>query len=137
MDVRNCRKCGKVFNYITGAPICQACRELEEEKFQEVKKFVQDSKTAGINEIVEACGVSHNQVNMWIRQERLVFAEDSPIGINCENCGTMIKTGRFCERCKNELARGINSAARSSKAAEEPLKSVKNTKDNPKMRYLS
>ncbi|MBQ8245883.1 MAG: flagellar protein [Lachnospiraceae bacterium] len=134
MDVRNCRKCGRVFNYISGPPICQACRELEEAKFQEVKKFVQDCKTAGINEIVEACDVSHNQVNMWIRQERLVFAEDSPIGINCEGCGTMIKTGRYCERCKNELARGINSAIRPKAVEPAPVK--KDTRENPRMRYL-
>lgn len=134
MDVRNCRKCGKVFNYISGVPICQACRELEEVKFQEVKKFVQDCKEAGINEIVEQCGVSHNQVNQWIRQERLVFADDSPIGINCESCGTMIKTGRFCEKCKIDLARGISNITK-PKTVEQPLPK-KDTKENPRMRYL-
>lgn len=133
MDVRNCRKCGRVFNYISGAPICQSCREQEEQKFQEVKKFVQDCKTAGINEIVEACDVSHNQVNMWIRQERLVFAEDSPIGINCESCGTMIKTGRFCEKCKYDLARGLNNSITPKKV--EPVVK-KDPKENPRMRYL-
>lgn len=133
MDVRNCRKCGRVFNYISGVAICQACREQEEQKFQEVKKFVQDCKTAGINEIVEACDVSHNQVNMWIRQERLVFAEDSPIGINCESCGTMIKTGRFCEKCKYDLARGINNSIK-PKVAEPVVQ--KDKKENPRMRYL-
>ena len=134
MDVRNCRKCGKVFNYISGVPICQACRELEEVKFQEVKKFVQDSKEAGINEIVATCGVSHAQVNNWIRQERLVFAEDSPIGINCEGCGTMIKTGRFCEKCKIDLARGINNMIKPKVADPAPVR--KDPKDNPRMRYL-
>lgn len=134
MDVRNCRKCGKVFNYISGVPICQACRELEEEKFQEVKKFVQDCKEAGINEIVEQCGVSHTQVNQWIRQERLVFADDSPIGINCEGCGTMIKTGRFCDRCKTDLARGISNITK-PKTIEQPLPK-KDPRDNPRMRYL-
>lgn len=133
MDVRNCRKCGKVFNYITGAPICQACRERDEQEFQQVKQYVQDCKTAGINEIVEHCGVTHSQVNMWIRQERLVFADDSPIGINCENCGAMIKTGRFCERCRNELARGIHNVARSGSV--DTMQPVKNTKDNPRMRF--
>lgn len=133
MDVRNCRKCGRVFNYISGVAICQACREQEEQKFQEVKKFVQDCKTAGINEIVEACDVSHNQVNMWIRQERLVFAEDSPIGINCEGCGCMIKTGRFCEKCKYDLARGINNTIKPK--VQEPIMS-KDKKENPRMRYL-
>ena len=38
MEVRNCRKCGRIFNYVAGMPICPACRERIEEKFQEVKK---------------------------------------------------------------------------------------------------
>ena len=36
-DVRNCRKCGKIFNYIGGVPICPACREKEEEDFQRIR----------------------------------------------------------------------------------------------------
>ena len=27
MNVRNCRKCGKIFNYIAGPFVCPACRE--------------------------------------------------------------------------------------------------------------
>ncbi len=40
MNVRNCRKCGNLFNYVSGPPICMACREKLEEKFQEVKKYI-------------------------------------------------------------------------------------------------
>ena len=34
-DVRNCRKCGKIFNYIGGAPICPACRKRRKRIFRE------------------------------------------------------------------------------------------------------
>lgn len=136
MDVRNCRKCGKVFNYVTGLPICQSCRETEEEKFQEVKKYVWDNKQAGIDEVVEVCGVTRQQITNWIRQERLVFSESSMVGINCESCGTMIRTGRFCEKCKTELARGLsNSIKPAASAAPEP-RARKVDKENPRMRYL-
>ena len=40
MNVKNCRKCGKVFNYIGGMPICPQCREELEKKFDTVKEYI-------------------------------------------------------------------------------------------------
>lgn len=117
MNVKNCRKCGKMFNYIVGEPICPLCREKNEEKFQEVKKFIQDNKKANINEICEACDVDQKQVRQWVREERLVFSEDSPVKINCEGCGAQISTGRFCARCKKD---NVNNFGAASKSAEAP-----------------
>ena len=34
MNVKNCRNCGKLFNYIAGPNICPACKEEIEKKFQ-------------------------------------------------------------------------------------------------------
>lgn len=134
MDVRNCKKCGKVFNYVAGAAICPACREAEENVFQEVKKFVQDHKEAEMNEIVEKCNVTHSQIKNWVRQERLVFAENSPIGIDCEGCGMMIKTGRFCEKCKYDLYHGLSNSISQKKA--EPPAMKKSSSERAKMRFL-
>ena len=46
-----------------------------------------------------------------VREERLVFSDDSPVGLPCESCGVTIKTGRFCDKCKAELATGFRHAA--------------------------
>lgn len=132
MNVRNCRKCGRIFNYVAGPPICPACREEAEAKFQGVKKFVQEHQNVGIPEIARECDVEVNQIQAWIREERLVFAADSPIGIECEGCGAMIKTGRFCDKCKNDIARGFNPQVK-----KEPVQQMKKeTKEAPKMRFL-
>ena len=48
MNVRNCRKCGKLFNHIMGMPVCPACREKLEQKFQEVKKYIRENRMSGI-----------------------------------------------------------------------------------------
>ncbi len=133
MDVRNCRRCGSIYNYVTGVPVCPACREEEEKKFQVVKRYVQDHVQAEISEIIEACDVTHNQIHNWIRQERLVFSENSPIGIDCEGCGVTIKTGRLCEKCKTDLARGLNGSI-SAKQLPESMR--RNRGENPRMRYL-
>ncbi len=45
------QKMRKTFNHIMGAPICPACRERLEEKFQEVKKYIRENRTAGIKDV--------------------------------------------------------------------------------------
>lgn len=55
MNVRNCRKCGRVFNYVVGPVICQQCKEELEKKFQEVKNYVRENPGANIMEASEAC----------------------------------------------------------------------------------
>lgn len=134
MDVRNCRKCGRIFNYVAGMPICQSCREKMEQKFQEVKTYIRDHRGAGIQEVSENCEVETSQIHQWIREERLVLSDDSPIGINCESCGTIIKTGRFCDKCKAEMTNSFKNSIRQPKT---PVQTVpKDNRDNPRMRYL-
>lgn len=128
MEARNCKKCGKIFNYIGGIPICPACKDKAEEQYQTVKKFVQDHKQASMKEIVEQCGVEQKQVQQWIREERLFFTDDSPVKIACELCGATISTGRYCEKCKKETAHTFSGATRSVAPAqtfpEAPKKSA-------------
>ena len=120
MNARNCKKCGKIFNYIAGPPICQACKEAAEVKFQEVKEFVRQNKSASMKEIVANCGVEERQVEQWIREERLVFATDSPIKLFCETCGAPIFTGRYCGKCKNETANSFGAAGRKPETHQAP-----------------
>ena len=112
MNARNCKKCGKLFNYIAGPPICPACKEAAEVKFQEVKEFVRKNKTASMKEISVECGVDERQIEQWIREERLVFSGDSPIKLFCETCGAPIFTGRYCSNCKKDQASSFGAAGR-------------------------
>ena len=71
MNVRNCRKCGRLFNYISGPSWCPACREQMEVKFQEVKEYIRENPGVGIKQVSEACDVEPAQINQWLREERL------------------------------------------------------------------
>ena len=136
MNVRNCKKCGKIFNYISGPAICPRCKEGQEAKFQEVKKFVQENHGADITEVSEACEVEVKQIRQWIREERLQFADDSPIRIPCEGCGAMIQSGRFCEKCKSEVTNELKRVAGRDKPREKPKEAAPAKSDRNKMRYL-
>src|SRR5690554_2545324 len=109
MDVRNCRTCGKLFNYLSGPPICPTCANALDKKFEMVKEYIYDHPRVGIKEVSEECEVSVAQITQWIREERLTFAEDSMIGLDCEGCGVTIRTGRFCKASKDRLAKGFES----------------------------
>ncbi len=135
MDVKNCRKCGRLFNYLAGPFICPSCRDKQEEKFQQVKKYIQQHGRATINEVSEECEVEISQIQAWIRQERLEFTSDSPIGIPCESCGKMIGSGKYCPACKDKMMRNLNSAmGKHGVQVESPIE-VRKAKEN-RMRFL-
>lgn len=110
MEVKTCKRCRKFFNYITGPYICPVCKEKIEQDFQKVKKYIDDNPGADIKEVAEACEVDPQQIRQWIRDERLQFSSDSMVGLNCERCGAMVRTGRFCDKCKTNLTTNLNRA---------------------------
>ena len=134
MDVRTCKYCRRIYNYLSGPNICPGCREKLEEKFQEVKAYIQDNKGVGMHEVSEACDVEVAQIRQWLREERLELTENSAIVLSCESCGAPIRCGRFCEKCKGALVNSMQSVMKSN-APEAPM-IKKKEKDSAKMRFL-
>ena len=133
MDVRNCRGCGRLFNYYTGQPICQSCKDELEKKFEVVKEYLRENPNTPIQIVSDDNEVSVKQIKQWVREERLTFSEDSPIGIECEGCGTTIKTGRFCEECKGKMKNDLKSVMQQNSA---PIENTRVDRDGNRMRYL-
>lgn len=134
MEIVSCKSCGKLFNYLQGPRVCPTCARKLEEKFLEVKKYVREHPSVDIHELSKEMDVSISQINRWVREERLVFSDESPVGIPCENCGATIKTGRFCDRCKSELQNGLRDAAGLNKKPETAARTRQSTSN--KMRFL-
>lgn len=132
MEIRNCRSCGKLFNYIGGVPLCPTCQKELDDKFSTVKEYIYNNPKATIQQISEENEVSISQLKQWVREERLCFSEDSPIGLSCENCGALIRTGRFCPVCKEKMSQQIAGAYGKEKKQER----TNNMNNNPKMRFL-
>ena len=134
MEIVACKSCGRLFNYIQGMRVCPTCVRKMEDKFVKVKKYVRENPHVGIHELSQEMEVSVSQINRWVREERLVFSDDSPVGIPCESCGATIKTGRFCESCKMKLSNGLRSASGLDRKKEPEAKKKRSTSD--KMRFL-
>lgn len=131
MNVQNCRDCGRLFNYLGGPKLCPGCKSKLEDKFQQVRKYIYENKEASITEVSEENDVSVQQIKQWVREERLSFSKDSAVGVECENCGVMIHTGRFCEACKKHLAENLGAIY----SKKEPEVEKKH-KDSARMRFL-
>lgn len=102
MDVRNCKKCRKLFNY-NGDPLCPSCAKEMEDKFFEVREYIYKNPTASMSMVAEENEIPLQQIKKWVRQERLIFSKDSGISIDCESCGKPILTGRFCKECQRKM----------------------------------
>ena len=133
MEVKNCKGCGRLFNYMSGPPLCANCQRKLEEKFQEVKEYLEENPNSSVNQVSEAMDVSVKQIKQWIREERLAFADDSAITLSCEACGAPVRTGRYCEACKTEMTRNFGNMY---KSAATPPSPTKDKRESARMRYL-
>ena len=131
MEVKTCKMCKRLFNYLTGMPICPGCKAKLDEKFVEVKEYVREHPHDGITEVAEATEVSSAQIRRWIREERLSFSEESGVGLDCESCGKVIKSGRLCEECKSKLLGSVNDMYRQDNSIV-----AKKHREAARMRFL-
>lgn len=134
MDVRNCKTCRRLFNYIGGPPLCQKCRDELEDKFQQVKEYINNNPRVPLAMIADDNEVTVTQLKQWVREERLVFTEDSVVAIECENCGATIRTGRYCQKCKDTMANRLTNAFKPPEPKIEPVR--KPIRDGERMRFL-
>ncbi len=132
MDVTNCKGCGRLFNQMGRHKLCPQCLQQLEEKFQEIKKYLEENPNATIDAVSQDNDVSVKQIKQWVREERLTFAEGATVGIECESCGTQIRTGRYCDSCKYKISNNLMSALNGPKTPEPK----KNTHDRDRMRFL-
>lgn len=132
MEVKNCKSCGRLFNYIGGSNLCASCQKKLEDKFQEVRQYLEDNPNSSVNQVAEKMDVSVKQIKQWIREERLSLSQPSADGVTCEHCGVPICSGRFCEKCKVNMQNTFSSAIDKPKTPEIKKKE----RDGNKMRFL-
>ena len=135
-DVRNCRKCGKIFSYMGGTPICQACKQLDEEDFKRVKDYLYKNPGSNMGQISEELEISVEKIKRFLKDGRLeITSDDGNMILECETCGKAIKSGRLCDECERNLAAGFKSTATQMKT--EIDHNVESAKKAIGMRYLN
>lgn len=128
MDVRNCKRCGKIYNY-DGFRICPTCRRDDEQDFQKVKQYIYENPGANISEVSERTEVAPEKIIEFLRQDRLQIVEGGNLILECESCGVSITSGRFCDKCKNDMAKEFGGAIK-------PREIKKQEKESGKFRVM-
>ncbi|MCR5451602.1 MAG: flagellar protein [Lachnospiraceae bacterium] len=138
MDVRTCRRCGRLFNYMFGTNLCAACKNTLEKDYERTRDYIRDNPGASIKEVSDECEVTINQIEQWLRDGRLEFSKASGVNITCENCGKPVKKGRYCEECTNSMLNTLNSMMDKTKKGKEETSAPKDKSKSSsnKMRFL-
>lgn len=135
-DVRNCRKCGKIFNFIGGAPICQVCKQADEEDFQRIKEYLYKNPGSSVTQVSSELEISIEKIKRFLKEGRLeITGDDGNMILECENCGKAIKSGRLCDICERDLAAGFKSAASQIKSELDSISEA--SRKAIGMRYLN
>jgi flagellar operon protein (TIGR03826 family) len=104
MDIRNCKRCGNIYHY-NGTGVCNNCTEQEQKDFALVRDYLFEHPNSPAAEINLATGIELKVISRFLKEGRLKMeGEHGDEGLlTCEKCGESIKSGRFCEKCLQEL----------------------------------
>jgi flagellar operon protein (TIGR03826 family) len=104
-ELANCPKCGRLFVKHSIRDVCEQCYKEEEALFEKVYQFLRkrENRTATMAQVVEATGVSESLITKWIKIGRLQLVHFPNLGYPCESCGTMIRDGQLCPKCRTKL----------------------------------
>ncbi len=131
MDIRNCKRCGKIYNY-DGFNICRNCRRDDEVDFKKVRDYIYEYPGANISEVNAETKVDVDKIITFLKEGRLEIAEGGNLILECEKCGVSIRSGRFCDKCTLELEREFGGVIDSAKSKNEDI-----PKKEAKFRYIN
>lgn len=131
MNIRNCTRCGKIYNYDGFNKVCHNCRQDDENDFQKVKEYLDEFPGATVSQVSEETEVSAKKIIEFLRNGRLEIREGSNLILECEKCGKSIKTGRFCEKCADNIQKELSGVV------EEPKQNkLEKSKESEKIRII-
>ena len=122
MSIKNCTRCGRMFQAEGPGKLCARCMNTDEEDFKVVREYVYDNPSCNIPEVAEQTGVSEEKILKFLRQGKLILKDELSMVLDCERCGKPIKSGRYCDACTAEMQRDLRGAA--TKTAEHIQKSA-------------
>ncbi len=128
-DVINCPSCGNLMVRNKFRDVCESCWKEEEKLFDIVYKFIRirENRAATIPQVVEATGVEEELLLKFIKAGRLKLTQFPNLGYPCDKCGTIIRTGKLCNSCAQELRDALNIHLKEEERKEDLKKREKGT----------
>lgn len=110
-QLSNCPQCGSLYVQNAFRSVCEPCYKKEDQLFQIVHEYIRkrENRTATLMQVVRATGVEESLIHKFIKQGRLKLAHFPNLGYPCDQCGTLIREGRICVECRDELKKELNT----------------------------
>lgn len=105
VDLIDCPSCGAIYVKNKFRDVCDACYKEEEQHYDAVYKFLRkrENRAATIPTVIEETGIDEDLLLKFIRTGRLKVATFPNLGYPCDKCGSLIKKGKLCNDCADEL----------------------------------
>jgi flagellar operon protein (TIGR03826 family) len=109
MNLENCPNCGRLFVKNQFRDICDVCYREEEKEFEKVYAYIRkrENRMAKMQQVVEATGVEERLIIKFIKTGRLQLANFPNLGYPCDRCGSLIRDGKLCSACMQDLNKQI------------------------------
>ena len=128
-EARNCRRCGNVFQYAGGIPLCPECAKKDEEDFNAVREYLYNNPRASMLQIAETLEIPVEKIMRYLREGRLETTSETELKLECQQCGKPIMTGRFCTQCSESLQSSFKTTADTMKTESENSSGKQNNDD--------
>lgn len=132
MELKNCPKCGKMFTYMGTHRVCDNCVKKEEEKYLELKAYINDNPEQNLAQVAKATGVPTRKIMNYIQEGRIILASNNAIAseMSCTNCGKSITAGKFCDSCAKKMSQNMSAVLPTQ---EQPQLKTSSNSGSPKM----
>ncbi len=132
-----CAECHEKLFYLgDGIYHCSECGSTFSDGYGLVKQFLEEHPQASFAEIKKGTGAAPEILAALLENGKLVFEDSADYDLKCARCGCVLRTGRYCKDCYEELVVGLQDA--------KPYKNGNALNDSPagksdgqKLGYLS
>ncbi|HKM43384.1 MAG TPA: hypothetical protein VJZ70_05285 [Limnochordia bacterium] len=105
--LKNCEECHRVFSH-PSRNLCQECYAIAQKSFDAVRGYLRENPGATVAQVAKETEVSVDLIYEYISEGRLdVVPRDARL--HCSICGTEIKIGKVCSKCRDDLRSTITS----------------------------
>jgi uncharacterized protein len=100
--LKNCERCGKVFNAEGADALCPGCNIEDAKDLKKVNDYLRDHPLASMMEVTQKTGLPQQLLLRFIKKGSLKMRK--PLEeFKCRLCGTDIKMGTLCEACRAKI----------------------------------
>ena len=106
-NVKNCRRCGKMYQAIFGKNICPECVKQEEVDFEVARDYVKEHPGSSMQKVSDETGVPVNLLLKFVKEGKIDFSDGESVVAACESCGVPVFSGRYCNNCLSQMGKQI------------------------------